>query len=99
MPKWKNKSSAKSALQKKWDKWYKKLLAHEKTHGSHGKKAYKEIKQQFSNQDSKKNCKQLEKAINLFTNTIIKKYNKKDKLYDKQTDHGVTEGASTELLR
>lgn len=99
MPKWKDKSGANRKLQKKWDKWYKSLLAHEKTHGSHGEKAYKELKRQFSSQSSKKNCKKLERTINSFTNKIINKYLKEDKLYDKRTNHGETEGASTQLLR
>jgi len=99
MPKWIDKSTANRKLQLKWNNWYKSLLAHEKNHASHGEKAYIEIEQQFSKLPRKDNCQELETSLNMFTDNIISKYIKKDKRYDKLTNHGETEGASSTTLK
>lgn len=72
-PRWSNEGTASSALRKKWGSMLKNLIKHEKGHGQFGINAAKEIE--------KSRCRTNPK-------TIIKKWARKDVLYDRRTDHG-----------
>jgi predicted secreted Zn-dependent protease len=69
-------SKAPADVKKSFDQMYAELLKHEKNHGQSGILAGKEIEA--------KKCQN--------GDAILKKYNKRDKAYDKKTKHGFTEG-------
>ena len=76
MPKLANPNAVPKEVKAKFDRMYAKLWAHEKNHGQHGIDAGREI--------AKKKCQG--------GDGIIKKHAKRDKVYDKKTKHGLTEG-------
>ncbi|MEO1139867.1 MAG: DUF922 domain-containing protein [Pseudomonadota bacterium] len=76
MPRHKNESRLDPALRKKWKSMVAALKAHEKNHGKHGINAAREIE--------KNGCAD--------GDAIIRKWANQDKVYDKKTRHGATEG-------
>ena len=76
MPKWVNKASAPKALQRRWERMIKKLWLHERGHGRHGIMAAKEIE-----------CVGCRHA-----KRIARKWAEQDKIYDRRTKHGRTQG-------
>lgn len=76
-PRWSDKKKASPALRNKWDSMLKNLKKHEKRHGLFGINAAKEIEKSHC---GKKN------------HSIVIKWAKQDKIYDRRTDHGRNEG-------
>lgn len=76
MPKHANPGAMPAAVRQKWDAMLRALTAHEENHGRHGIMAAQEIEA-----DGCRNG-----------DAIIRKYNARDKNYDKKTRHGMTEG-------
>ena len=76
-PKWENRSGAPADVRRKWDRMMKALVRHEEQHGRHGINAGNEIDQSKCSGSPKK---------------ITEKWARQDKIYDRQTKHGKTEG-------
>ncbi|MDU8927935.1 DUF922 domain-containing protein [Alisedimentitalea sp. MJ-SS2] len=76
MPRHKNEGKLDPALRKRWKAMVRALKAHEEKHGAHGVQAAREI----------------EKTRCANGDAVIKKWNKQDKVLDKRTKHGKTEG-------
>ncbi len=86
-------STLSSHLHKKWHNYYTALLKHENTHGNFARQAAHEIEVQLTAIPPQSSCKAIETRANSLGNKIIERYVVREKLYDKQTLHGVTEGA------
>ena len=71
-----------------FNQYYNALFNHEKNHMTSGLYAAREIENSILKLNGFKNCKDLETIANTIGNKIIKKYNKRDKAYDKRTKHG-----------
>lgn len=76
MPRWKNRSKGSPSIERQWVKMYGLLKKHELNHSENGVGAAKEILAKDYRNPKK----------------IIKKWNAKDKEYDRLTRHGVKEG-------
>ncbi len=75
-PKWTNSHKAPKSLRKSWKRMIKRLWIHERGHGQHGINAGRKIK--------KSGCRNPKK--------IIDKWAAQDKIYDRRTGHGRTQG-------
>lgn len=74
-------------------KFYKNLYKHEKKHKKYALEAVKESEKKILSVGSEKSCKKLKNKINIAFKKVIEKYKKKNRLFDKRTDHGHTQGA------
>lgn len=79
-------------------RYYNRLLQHEEQHGLHGKTAARKIDQLLTDL-SAPDCEQLDQLIQRKTKAIIQYYNQQDKMYDKRTHHGKTEGVDLKYLQ
>ncbi len=76
-PRWTNRKQATGWLRQRWDRMTRNLWRHEKGHGRHGINAAHEIHKSRCRGDPMK---------------IIRKWAKQDRIYDRRTGHGRTEG-------
>jgi predicted secreted Zn-dependent protease len=87
-------------LQAIWDEWFRKLELHERGHHMLALNIAKQINSAIESMPSKRNCELLEHAANEIGNELIEELDKRNKAYDKRTEHGHTQGASLgEYLR
>lgn len=78
-PRWANRDKASPKLRSRWDKYIANLITHEKRHGTHGRNAAAEIDRTRCNKDPV---------------GIARRWSKQDEIYDKETNHGATQGAA-----
>lgn len=79
MPKWENENAAPANLRTSWNRMIAKLWAHEQGHGRHGIEAAKEI---------------IKSGCNGNPRDITDKWAEQDRVYDRETNHGVNQGVS-----
>jgi predicted secreted Zn-dependent protease len=92
LPKWENSNSAAVNLKQRWKHYYNALIAHENGHKDFGINAAKEVEKRLSVL-SAKNCSSLKSKANSLGKKIIDKYVIAEKKYDKNTNHGMKDGA------
>lgn len=93
LPKLIQSDSLTQSLSHQWETYYQALLEHEEGHKSLGLDAANEIEHAIKNLSAQSSCKTLESKANQLGHTIIKKYIKLEKDYDKRTNYGMNEGA------
>jgi predicted secreted Zn-dependent protease len=69
------------------------LLLHEKGHAQHGIQAAREIEEKLLGISSNISCQVTESLANDAGKQIVQKYSAEDVVYDRETDHGRTQGA------
>jgi predicted secreted Zn-dependent protease len=79
-------------IRQSFENYYKSLLNHEKGHMKSGLYAAKDIEKALISLGSFESCDVLDETANRTANLIVKKYNNRDKEYDRKTNHGKTEG-------
>jgi predicted secreted Zn-dependent protease len=92
LPKWENSNSATVNLKERWAHYYNALINHENGHKVFGINAAKEVEERLSTL-SANNCSNLEDKANSLGKNIIDKYIALEKKYDKNTNHGIKNGA------
>lgn len=92
MPAWQNSQQASRSLQQHWRRYYQALQLHEEGHANHGRAATQAIWQQLR-QLARPTCNAMSQIVNQTAQGIINNYAQKDIDYDRQTDHGRTQGA------
>ncbi len=83
-----------SGIDSFWDNWYPNLLTHEKGHHKLAVDVAEEIEEKIRKMPSYLTCDLLEKNANNIGLKSISKLRRLQKDYDKQTNHGETQGAS-----
>ena len=71
-----------------FDEYYESLFEHEQGHRDSGLFAARDIAKALVSLGSFKDCNDLETVANKMGEKIIQKYNKRDRDYDKKTNHG-----------
>jgi len=94
MPQWQNRDRADPQIASRWQKFYNALQEHENGHKQHGVMASNAIFQTLRQFPSYPSCPQLETAANAAGKAIIDRYGAADQEYDRQTNHGSTQGAT-----
>ena len=80
-------------IEKKFNTYYDALMLHEYGHKKSGINAAMEIENVLMNLPAYQDCEELDKIANRKAINIIRKFNKKDIVYDYKTNHGRTQGA------
>ncbi len=76
-----------------WSRWYPNLLTHEVGHIDLAKATVKNIEESLLAMPPQKSCKLVEKLANSLAQQKMAELSKASKLYDKNTNHGETQGA------
>lgn len=92
LPRWQDYANASQSLQQNWDYYYAKLQAHERGHADHGMNAGFEIEAKLTQLSPMKNCNILIETANKDAYEILGKYQRRDEIYDRETDHGIKQG-------
>ena len=80
-------------LKSRWNNYYEALLKHEEGHQDFGIQAAGEIESTLHALGPRKDCETLQKDANSAGHRILNKYAKLEKAYDKETNHGIKNGA------
>lgn len=92
LPKWENSNGATVNLKKRWAYYYNALISHENGHKDFGVNAAKEVESRLLAL-SAKSCSSLKSKANSLGKKIIDKHVVLEKKYDKNTNHGMKNGA------
>jgi predicted secreted Zn-dependent protease len=99
LPLWENKRHSSKNLQKKWDSYYARLLIHENGHRDYFLQAALSIQKYLDHlppgqaRGVKTTCLFFVSQVKNKLVNIFKKFEKKNLLYDKSTQHGLLQGA------
>ena len=93
LPQWTNESSAAPQLLQQWRSYYAALVKHEEGHKAIGTNAAAEIRDAGLKLPSEPGCGELAKAVDKMTSEILERYRQREREYDRDTDHGRTQGA------
>jgi predicted secreted Zn-dependent protease len=93
LPRLKKASSMSDSVVAEWDTYYAALFDHELGHKDLGSKAAIEIENQISNMGARDSCEQLQSDANEIGKSVIAKYSRIEKDYDRDTNHGLNTGA------
>lgn len=92
-PEWNRPLSASSPLQQAWQRYANALMEHELGHVKHGQLAKQAIEAHLKELSPATNCKAISRKANAGAYKILHHYQTEDKNYDRQTQHGKTQGA------
>lgn len=93
MPRW-TEADVTSRLGRKWHDYYQSLYAHELGHHEMGLGLYKEISELGRNFESSNECDSIAEEFKLVSSSVFEKYDRLNRQYDQETDHGIRQGAS-----
>lgn len=93
MPRWADESDAPQALEQDWNRYVAALHRHEQGHYVHGLDAAREIGALGQSFHAAGDCPAFVADFNRQASAIIKRYAAMDETYDRDTDHGKTQGA------
>jgi predicted secreted Zn-dependent protease len=93
LPQWTNESDATPQLLEQWRSYYAALLKHEEGHKAIGRSAAVDIRDAGSRLPVEQSCSELAKAVEKMTGQMLDRYRQRERDYDRDTDHGRTQGA------
>jgi predicted secreted Zn-dependent protease len=93
LPKLAKNNQADQYAKRRWNNYYRALIAHENGHRDFGVEAATEIETALLSMGQRSNCKTLETEANELAHDIIAKYGELNKQYDADTRHGMNDGA------
>lgn len=93
LPRWVPPHNASNVLVQKWNRYLAALRIHENGHYAHGASAAQEMETLAKSLHGFGDCRAMVSEFNDRAHAIIRKYNLLDAAYDRETDHGRTQGA------
>ncbi len=93
LPRLNRTSSVPDSVVAEWDAYYAALFEHELGHKDLGSRAAAEIENQILNMGVRGSCEQLESDANEIGKSVIARYSRIEKDYDRETNHGLNTGA------
>jgi predicted secreted Zn-dependent protease len=93
LPRLKQAPSMPDSVVAHWDKYYAALLDHERGHRDLGSRAAAEIENRLLSMGTRGSCEKLESEANEISKSVIAKYSRIEKDYDRTTNHGLNTGA------
>jgi predicted secreted Zn-dependent protease len=93
LPQWRNEDRADSATRAQWSRYLSALDLHEQGHRRHGVDAAHEIDAAIAAMPPAGSCDALGANANALGMRILQKYQQRDLDYDRDTNHGATQGA------
>lgn len=92
MPRLLKSQKVENEVRESFEDYYSALFEHEKGHMKFGLLAAKDIEKAILNLGALKSCNALENSANTVGKKIIRKYNKLEREYDIETNHGKRDG-------
>ena len=93
LPEWDGDPSAPPALTDKWRRYEQALQAHEDGHAEHGRDAADEVERTLTALPPASDCPTMDRIANAKAQAIIDAHAQDDVAYDRDTQHGATQGA------
>ena len=93
MPQWTNESGAAPQLLQQWRSYYAALVKHEDGHKAIGTNAAANIRDAGLKLPPEPLCSELARSVDKMTSEILERYRQREREYDRDTDHGRTQGA------
>jgi predicted secreted Zn-dependent protease len=93
LPRWTDEGRADAALQAVWRRYAAALATHEDGHARNGLGAARDIDAALARLPPEPNCDAMGARANTVANSILRQYNQRDLDYDRETAHGITQGA------
>ena len=93
LPRWTNEGGAGGSTRQQWARYLAALEKHEQGHRRNGINAANEVDRAIAAVPPAANCDALGASANALGMRILQKYNQRDLDYDRDTNHGVTQGA------
>ena len=91
MPELSSKPSLSKIMHNRWNRYYLALFKHEQQHKDYAVSAAKELDREL-NTLKLQPCAQLEKNISAQAQSILDKYKRLEKGFDRRTEHGIKQG-------
>jgi predicted secreted Zn-dependent protease len=92
-PLWEDRKEGGARLNAYWDRFLNRLEVHEEGHGEIARAAGVEIAKSLQAMPAQENCPTLDKAIKETADAAMNESQKKQRAYDRDTNHGETQGA------
>ena len=93
LPRWVDEADADEALRQRWQRFYSALLEHEHGHRDFGIRAAREVEAALATVQSQSRCAELKRSINTTGNGILAPIYAQERAYDRDTNHGINDGA------
>lgn len=93
MPKWKRPRDADPSVVARWDRFARNLHLHEQGHITFALQGAHAVNDRLD-AGVTASCKEVQGKTNRIAGIVIKRWNKLDDRYDKETDHGITQGTA-----
>jgi predicted secreted Zn-dependent protease len=93
LPQWKADRSVGDDLKEHWNNYYTALIDHENQHKDIAIEMAHEIEEVLNELGATKDCNYLKKTANDTANKVLKDYKRKQNDFDKDTNHGINDGA------
>ncbi len=93
LPRWTNEGSAGGSTRQQWARYLATLEEHEQGHRRNGIDAANEVDRAIAAMPPAGSCDALGANANALGMSILQKYNQRDLDYDRDTNHGATQGA------
>ncbi len=93
LPRWEEMESAPLGLASRWSRYIEALTEHEEGHVRIAHDAERAIEQALARTPPARGCAELEATANRRGHETLKKHIDREFRYDRETDHGVTQGA------
>ncbi len=98
LPKWTNKERGSPELVLYWEEFEKNVFAHEQGHGDVALEVAADMARAILNTAPNEDCKVVMDAARLATHEVLRTAKDRQKAYDKQTQHGKTQGAYFDVV-
>jgi predicted secreted Zn-dependent protease len=93
LPQWKPDRAVNEEVKERWNDYYTALIDHENQHKDIAVEMAQEIEDTLGALDNENDCKNLRKTANDTAYKILNIYKKKQIDFDKETNHGINDGA------
>lgn len=93
LPSWRPPTNTSPEVVKRWLGYYAALQKHELNHAESGKLAAKELRRRVLEVPPQADCRVLQQQIQAVADEVIAEYKRRDADYDRETGHGLKEGA------
>jgi predicted secreted Zn-dependent protease len=93
LPRWQSSKSVKTDVKNEWQRYLEALSTHESGHQHNGIRAARAVQQLLLTSPSASSCPALADKMNKAVQDVVAEYRRKDRTYDRLTQHGSTQGA------
>jgi predicted secreted Zn-dependent protease len=94
MPSWRAPTNAAPSVMQKWVSYYSALQKHELNHAQSGMRAAEELRKRVGEIGPDADPNRLQQRVQALADAVIEEFKKRDKDFDRETNHGRKDGAS-----